>query len=58
MRLVVDVQPLAACRSHLLHKLSHKLLPHSLPLIFGVDGCVQEERVKASIPASMDKTDQ
>ena len=58
VRLVVDVEPLAAGRPHLLDKRLHELFAHSSPLIAGVDDGVEKERVQAPVPASVDEADE
>ena len=58
MRLVVDVQPFAACGRGLIDKSADQRLTDALPPVSGVDDGVKHERVRPAVPTGVHKPDQ
>jgi len=58
VRFVVDVQPLAAGRRDLLDEEVDEGARDAAPLVGGVDDGVEEEGVKAAVPAGVHEADQ
>lgn len=58
MRLVVHVEPIAARCSRLIDYRSHQPCPDPTALPIRVNGRVQQEGVRAAIPAGINETDE
>lgn len=58
MRLVIDVQPFAACGRRLIDQGPDQRLTDALPPVIGVDDGVEDERVRPAVPAGVHKPDQ
>jgi len=56
--LVVHVKPIAACCSRLIDYCSHQPCPDPTALPIRVNGSVEQEGVRAAIPACMNETDE
>lgn len=52
----VDVKPLAACPTGFARSNGHKLLADPPPAMTGRNNCVEDERVKCSVPRHIDKS--
>ena len=58
MGLVVNVQPLAARRSHFRDEDFDEAFPHPQPLVISVNDGVEEEGVRPAVPARVHEADQ
>lgn len=58
MRLVVHVEPIAACCRRLIDNRSHQTCPDPTALAVRVNGRIEQEGVRAAIPAGMNEADE
>jgi hypothetical protein len=58
VRLEVHVQPLRAAVARRVGGAHDQLVPDTAPLVRGVDGSVQQERVLAAVPCHIDEPDE
>ena len=58
VRLVIDVQPLAACGLRFLSRSQHKPTPDPLPAKSWMDGSVEQKPMRSAVPADLDEADQ
>ena len=58
MRLVVDMQPFAACGRSLIHQCPNQRPTDAMPPVRAVDDGVEHECVRPTVPTGMHKPDQ